>query len=179
MIILDVGCQERESEESIRRLIDRFHPELLLGFDPDPALVEGAELVDGTLVVRRQACGWTSSIRQPVEFDGIRTGIDHRLHRGTVLVDAVDIPALIQALPPGVVLKLDCEGAELEILRSLRLMRLDERLALALVEWHPVDLGTDHGRGLTRDGIRAFAARLRCPVEEWAWATEPVLEAAA
>jgi hypothetical protein len=58
-------------------------------------------------------------------------------------------------------------------------MRLDERLALALVEWHPVDLGTDHGRGLTRDGIRAFAARLRCPVEEWAWATEPVLEAAA
>ena len=179
MIILDVGCQERESEESVRRLIDRFHPELLLGFDPDPALAEGAELVDGTLIVRRRACAWIDEQPQPVEHDGIRTGIDYRPDRSTELAEAVDVPALLWALPTGTILKLDCEGAELEILRSLRLMRLDERLALALVEWHPVDLGSDHGRGLTRDGIRAFAARLRCPVEEWAWATEPVLEAAA
>jgi hypothetical protein len=175
MIVIDVGCQHRESEESVHALIDRFHPELLLGFDPDPAMPEGIELIDGTVVVRRRAVGWYSPVSQPVEHDGIRTGIDHRPDRPTTMTDTIDIPTLLYALPPGVILKLDCEGAELEILQELNDRELDTRLELLLVEWHPTDLGTDHGRGWTRQQIRDFTATLRCPVEEWAYATDPVL----
>jgi hypothetical protein len=176
MIVIDVGCQQRETEESIHQLIDRYHPELLLGYDPDPALEEGTELIDGTVVIRRRAAGWISSGIQPVHFDGIRTGIDHRPHQPTHMVETVDIPNLIRALPTHeIILKLDCEGAEIEILTRLASEGGDTRLQLVLVEWHPTDLGTDHGRGWTRQQIRDFATTLRCPVEEWAYATTPVL----
>lgn len=175
MIVVDVGCHEQPPEESVQQLIDRFQPELLLGFDPDPGLAEGIERIGETLVLRRRACVWTSSGYQPVEFKGICTGIDQRPERPTQLVPTVDIVGLVGALPPGVVLKLDCEGAELEILGALHDDGADRDLALVLVEWHPVDLGTDHGRGWTREQIVAFARELRCPVEEWAYATTPVL----
>ena len=34
MIVVDVGCKAHEAEVSIPKLVARFNPRLLLGFDP-------------------------------------------------------------------------------------------------------------------------------------------------
>lgn len=174
-IVIDVGCHYQPPEESVHRLIERFHPELLIGIDPDPDLDEGIEQVDGTTILRVRRVAWITAQPQPVEYDGICTGVDFTPNRPTVLTPAVDLLALLAMLPGRPILKLDCEGAEYELLGAIHDEGLDEELGLVLVEWHPADLATDHGRGWNRQQIVAFAGELRCPVEEWAYATTPVL----
>jgi hypothetical protein len=157
LIVVDVGAMRQGPEESVQKLIDRFHPDLYFAFDPHPEFEEGVETIDGTLVVSRRAAAWTHTGTMRLRVDGDSTGIDQH---GDALVECFNFPAWLRALPPNVetVAKFDAEGAEYPLLDAVGDQGLDERLALVIVEWHPVE--TAHGW---------FAERppLGCPVEEW------------
>lgn len=159
-IVVDVGCKSHEAEVSIPKLIDRFDPQLLLGFDPHPQLGEGVSCMVNTTVVTRRAAAWTCNGSLAFRFDGTRSAPNrHAMNT----VPCFDLSALLRlALPPvGIVLKLDIEGGEYRILDHLLRTGADRLLALVLVEWHELD--REHRRGQ-----RARLEReLRCPVEPW------------
>ncbi len=161
MIVVDIGCMEQGPEESVQRLINRFHPDILFGFDPYPDLAEGVERVDSTIVVRTRAAAWTHTGTIPIRIKGICTGVavNHiRPYENTVEMPCFDLCAFLAPLGEGVVLKLDCEGAEYPLLAAIVAADLDLRLELVLVEWHD---------GVYAHGLMTKRPRLRCPVEVW------------
>lgn len=162
MIVVDVGCMPHGREESVRKLIGRFQPDILFGFDPHPDLVEGVEHAGDTVVVRKRAAAWIFGGQTLFKIDGICSGVAacDIAKDGTVMVDCFDLAAWLRALPVGeVVLKLDAEGAEYPLLARLHESGLDGRLQRVIVEWHPPD--TAHGL------YTAVRPELRCDVEEW------------
>lgn len=152
MIVVDVGCHPHGGEVSVAPLVDRFHPSLLYGFDPFPELVEGVWPIGMTLGVFSRQAAWLHCGTVAYSTDGSRSRI------GTGLpVACFDFAAWFAALPPtGVILKLDCEGAEYVLLDRLITRGLDERLDLLLVEWH------DKPGAETQ-----ILDRISCPVELW------------
>ena len=50
-IVVDLGCFPHRGEISIEPLVERYHPDVLYGFDPWPALVEGERVLEGTRIV--------------------------------------------------------------------------------------------------------------------------------
>lgn len=178
-IVIDVGCKERRLEdyveESVYTLADRFLPDLLIGIDPDLELEPAGEYYRETVIARIRAVAWINNEPQPVEFNGIRTGVDYRPGRDVVMTPAVDLLRMLALLPGDarIILKLDCEGAEFTLLPAIRDAGLDAKLARILVEWHPTH-GTPaqvpaahHGLSWTSGAIDAFVQTLRCPVESW------------
>lgn len=165
MIVIDVGCHPHPPEESVHVLVERFHPEILFGFDPFPDLVEGLECVGETLVVRRRLAAEVGVGEIGYTVDGITSSIIPEFMDGIrVEVECFSLAEFLRALPPvEVVLKLDAEGAEFLLLTDIYRKRLDERLALVLVEWHG-DGEDIVGPVLSRD---ALLECLRCPVEAW------------
>lgn len=169
MIVVDVGCMPHGNEESVYRLVERFNPEILFGFDPHPDLVEGIEwLPVGAFIVRRRAAAWTRT--EPVAFrldadEGvadIASGITRFGDPDHFVVDGIDLAGFIAALPlgdEGIVLKIDAEGAEYVLLRDLHDRGIDERLSLVLVEWHSQEM--------SHDMFLSEKPSLRCIVEEW------------
>lgn len=157
MIIVDVGCHRHEAEESVEKLVSRFAPELLLGFDPHPQLLEGLMWLGDTLVVRRRAAAWTWDGVVRFRVDGTRSAVVSRTmdREGNDYVACFDLSSLILSLPMPIVLKLDAEGAEYPLFSHLHRTDADARLERVLVEWHPA---SPHARRVPT---------LRCPVEEW------------
>jgi len=156
MIVVDLGCKTYDDTDSIGYLIDRFHPEILFGFDPHPELEEGVEVRDGTVVVTRRLAAWT--YRTPLRFMLVDSSSRITTY-GDETVQAFDFPGWLLTLPVPVIVKMDIEGAEYEVLRPI-LKGADERISLLLIEWHP-EQPYDAG---SRDWL---LGRLRCPVEEW------------
>lgn len=161
MIVIDVGCATysgHPEDESIARLVERFGPRTLYGFDPHPSLEEGRWMSGQTTVITRRAAaadhtGRIGFVTTPAVLNELRsytrTGND---------VDCFDLAAFIWGLPDDdLVLKLDCEGAEYPLLEHLIMHDTDLRLELVLVEWHGDFLGR---RTL-------IESRMRCPIEEW------------
>lgn len=148
MIVIDLGCHGHGMYDSVGALIGRFQPELLYGFDP--MLPESRTLTIGeTRCLLSHKAAWVH---------GGHVGIEHKGTGTQVYEDAAgdvvcfDLAQFIRRLPAKeeLVLKLDVEGSEYPLLEHLSAAGLDERLTLALVEWH---------------GVERVA--LRCPVEEW------------
>lgn len=168
MIVVDVGAMRQGPEESTLKLVERFQPQVLFGFDPHPDFVEGVATIDGTVVVNRRVAAWTHGGAVRFVEDGICSGVEQDRSetrrslrtRRSKDVECFILAFLLRTLPAGVVLKLDCEGAEYPLLSQIAATRADERLALVLVEWHPEE--TAHGH------FMAERPTLRCPVEEWA-----------
>jgi len=148
VIVVDVGCASYGFPwSSLRRLRRRFSPDEMFGIDPmaKPSRIatvipKAAWLFDGEIGYIRNG---TSSM------------ISSDLHDP---VECLDLARFIGDLRPPVVLKLDCEGAEYDLLSHLIAEGVDDRLLLALVEWH----GSDERR-------TAIEYRLACPIEEWIW----------
>lgn len=154
---MDVGCCKTADEDPIPRLVKRFHPDRLIGFDPYPLLAEREYELDGTTVFTNQAAAWL--------YDGevmyTEAGSGSHIGEGPHLVECFDFAAWLARVledPLDVVVKFDCEGSEYALLRALRARNLDARLKLILVEWHP---------GPDWDTRYELAESLRCPVEEW------------
>lgn len=165
MIVIDVGCAKHRSHQgedtdSVRQLIARFHPSLLLGFDP--AAKRSNRKIGDTRVRVTAAAAWTRTGTVPFVWDGnpLVRRTDDALPDGTVfdLVPCSDLAEVIIGLGSAepIVLKLDCEGAEYELLTHLIQRDVDRLLELVLVEWHGPAL---HANGITRT--------LACPVEVW------------
>lgn len=156
MIVVDVGCAEypnHPEDKSIGRLIKRFHPTHLYGFDPHPSVVATRIVEDGCVVHIDRKAAWASEgyigyTTKPKVINELRSFTDAD---GKDKVPCFDLANFLYELPRGdVVLKLDVEGAEYVLIPHLHATRADELISLLLIEWHgPIIQG------------------LRCPVEEW------------
>lgn len=159
MIVIDVGCIRHGGEESLSKLQRRFNPSLLFGFDPDPELAEGVTRLEATTIVTRRIAAWVTNGTVKFEWDGVTSGVPKIANGNAADVRCFDIAQWLETLPAGdTVLKLDCEGGEYPILRKIRRLGADRRLALVLVEWHSEEMA--HGWMTDRPA-------LRCEVEEW------------
>lgn len=180
-IVIDVGCAKYGGDESIPVLIETFQPELLFGFDPSPSIDEEprVETISNCLVVRMRTAAWT--------FDGevgFAPGtLGGHIDPGSPTVPCVDLAGFILAIADNhsIVLKMDCEGAEYELVPHLRAHDADLRLALAEIEWHCAACGygiwnadAPHpGDGCTADPVEwkrrrdETEALLRCNTLGW------------
>ena len=156
MIVVDLGCMPHNNDRSVEPLIERFQPEVLFGFDPHPDLVEGIEVIAGTVVVRRRMAAWLHDGTVPLKVDGICTGVDGD---GPVRAQCFSLISFLRTLTvDGLVLKLDVEGGEYPLLADVAGADLDLRLGRVLVEWHT---------GTFAHGFETERPSLRCPVEAW------------
>jgi FkbM family methyltransferase len=181
MIVVDLGCFPHRDEISIEPLIDRFRPDVLYGFDPWPALVEGEFAADGTRVVLERKAAWIED--GEIEFARVRglRGWDSTVMRAKnakgewtgageiVRVPCFDFSAWLRTLPEPPVVKLDIEGAEFPVLEKLVADGTDAHVAELLVEWHD-DKMPDFA-----ERRASLLAALRCPVAPWEDAKTTVL----
>jgi FkbM family methyltransferase len=173
VIVVDLGCFPHRDEISIERLVERYHPDVLYGFDPWPALVEGEAYVDGTRVVLERKAAWIED--GEIEFARVRglRGWDSTVmkaknsrrewtSRGEVIrVPCFDFSSWLRRLEEPPVVKLDVEGAEFPILERLHDDGTDALVAELLVEWHDEKM-TDFA-----ERKAALLSELRCPLGPW------------
>ena len=164
MIVIDVGCASYgQGHESVRTLIDKFHPHVLYGFDP----LEQTRTfsLNGTLIKIERKAAWTFDGEVDFVASGLVAHVAESLGPMTPVrrekVPCFDLAAFIRSLPQDeIVLKLDCEGAEYPLLEHLIKTKTDELLKLAWVEWH------DPMGGISLRQ-RAIEGALGCEVREW------------
>lgn len=146
MIVVDIGCMTHPAhpeDESQNRLIERFRPEVYYGFDPHPDTPEHLVSVDpsGTRIEIRRAAAWTFDglvglSLPPRVLNPLRTCVDRDA------IDAVECFDLARWLLEeidcvgSVVLKMDCEGAEYELIPHLTATGAFNQVSLLLVEFH-------------------------------------------
>ena len=172
-IVVDLGCFPHRDEISIERLIERYHPDVLYGFDPWPALVEGETYVGGTRVVLERRAAWIED--GEIEFARVRglRGWDSTVMRAknsrrewtgrseVVRVPCFDFSSWLRGLAEPPVVKVDVEGAEFPILERMHDDGTDALVAELLVEWH------DEKMVDFAERKAALLSTLRCPVAEW------------
>lgn len=163
--VIDVGCARYGGDYSVERLLEMFQPNVLHGFDPAKdvakAMPRQAHAVAGgtTLIQLHRMAAWTYDGEVRFMEDGLNGQVGEAEH--WPLVRCIDLARFIDELPEGpVILKLDAEGAEIELLEHLIATGVDARLEGVLVEWHPSN---------DPDRRRAIEERLACPLEEWPW----------
>jgi hypothetical protein len=155
VIVIDIGCATYErypDDESISKLVKRFRPKRLIGYDPAAPRMEYT--INKTRVDLRNQAAWTYDGEigwYPHGWNGLRnrTGT---LEGAPKKVRCIDIAStIIDELDARIVVKMDAEGAEYTLIPYLHEAGADALIELLLVEWHgePLDLP------------------LRCPVEEW------------
>ena len=173
MIVVDLGCFPHRDEISIEPLIRRYRPDVLYGFDPWPALVEGETELDGTRVILERKAAWVED--GEIEFARVRglrawdsTVMRAKCSRAewtgagdVIRVPCFDFSEWLRRLPEAPVVKLDVEGAEFPILERLVEQGTDELVAELLVEWHEDKMPDYAGR---KDEL---LGRLRCQVAPW------------
>jgi FkbM family methyltransferase len=173
MIVVDLGCFPHRDEISIERLVERYHPDVLYGFDPWPALVEGESYVGVTRVVLERKAAWIED--GEIEFARVRglRGWDSTVmkaknsrqewtSRGDVIrVPCFDFSSWLRLLPERPVVKLDVEGAEFPVLERLHEDGTDALVAELLVEWH------DEKMENFAERRTALLSALRCPLGSW------------
>lgn len=179
MIVVDIGCQPQDHEESIYKLCKAYKPGVLFGFDPHPTLVPGIEHFEHprvrpgrrghparkpqppTAIVRSRLAAWKDNGFISYREDGICSGVVPAMWSAAA-VPCFDLIAWLKTLPmpeEEVVLKIDAEGSEYPLLWAIYDNALDLLLKEALVEYHPES---------TANGwFQAERPPLRCPVQDW------------
>jgi len=152
-VVIDVGCAEYPGAESVRQLVERFKPSLLYGIDP--AATPGTTWVNDTRVIRLRAAAWTEIGEVGFDVNGMCSKIGNGPPVSTLDLALIVRRAAARNQP--VILKLDCEGAEYELLEYLLETGDADHLDKVLVEWH----------GHEAERRDAITARLNCPVEGW------------
>ena len=180
-IVVDLGCYPHRDEISIEPLVERYRPEVLYGFDPWPALVEGETELEGTRVVLQREAAWIED--GEIEFAHVRglRGWDSTVMRdknthdewsrpdSVIRVPCFDLSSWLRGLPEPPIVKLDVEGAEFPILQKLVDDGTDVLIAELLVEWHD-DKMPQYAERRTE-----LVSKLRCPVSPWEDAKTTVL----
>lgn len=131
LTVIDVGCATYGGDESIRPLVDEFHPDVLYGFDPQAR--KDSYLLGGTMVHVIQAAA-TADLGDTVGFQP--TGLGGHVDPDAPLVASVNLPDFIDRCEGPLVVKMDCEMSEYKLLATMRRRDQDLRIRLLLVEWH-------------------------------------------
>ncbi len=147
-VVVDIGCMTYPGypeDESMLKLIDRFRPEVYYGFDPHPAQNEydgsaGSYTPQAVTIVRRQAA-WTYDgtlglIVPPAVINPLRTHTTEMAPPKETRCKCFDLSRWLWGLHQDVVLKLDCEGAEYELIEHLEQTGAMGFVTLLLVEFH-------------------------------------------
>lgn len=132
-VVVDIGSASYGGDQSVLPLIEEFQPDRLLGFDPNTEARD--YMVGETEVSERRLAAWTSD----KALMWTRAGLGGWLEpTGSVQVVGFNLPALLLSFDETdeVILKLDCEGAEYQIVPALMATGAAARLRLALIEWH-------------------------------------------
>ena len=180
MIVIDVGCAEYGGDFSIRRLVDEFAPEILYGFDPNPAIRHGAGepwWIGDTKILIEQKAAWTEDGEIGYLEDGLNSCLTYR--EDAPKVPCVDLATFITELwsvkymrdeggewerdEPKIILKMDAEGSEYDVLPHLMLRGADELLDLAIIEWH------ERGIERAKERRNVIEKEFACPIREWPW----------
>ncbi len=154
MIVVDIGCMTYPGypeDESMLKLIDRFRPEVYYGFDPHPAQNEydgsaGSFTPQAVTIVRRQAAwkydGTLALMMPPAVVNPLRTFTTEKASVQTPRVTCFDLARwlvskrLWYGLDEKFVVKMDCEGAEYELIEYLESTEAMRFIDLLLVEFH-------------------------------------------
>ena len=164
-IVIDVGCARYGGDYSIERLIEKFEPDVLYGFDPawEDEMYQPIVDVYKTHVIVSKEIAWTRLGLVPFMLDGLNGQVS--VQKSASPLRCMDLAHFIKRFPAAdeIILKMDCEGSEYELLEHLMHTGVDERLSLAWVEWHP--------RGVLDPAERraSIERRIRCPLDEWLW----------
>jgi len=148
VIVVDIGCMSyaaHPEDESMMKLIRRFQADFYYGFDPHPAQAE----YDGwawtaTTIVRREAAwiydGEVGFTMPPAVLNPLRSSIVLEDSFTTVkcfdLARWIAIMRLQWGFDERVILKMDCEGAEYDLIEHLEKTEGMSYVDLLLVEWH-------------------------------------------
>jgi hypothetical protein len=180
MIVVDIGCQPQDSEESIFKLCEAYRPSILFGFDPHPDLVPGVEMHEygrerpgrrshsarqgragPTMIVRSRLAAWTTDGFVSYREDGIRSGVVP-IEESAGVVPCFDLVSWLKTLPMpdvDVIVKMDAEGSEYPLCWAIHHHGLDLLIKEMLIEYHP---------GETANGMfNTERAPLRCHVQDW------------
>lgn len=173
-IVIDVGCARYGQESSVDRLLERYEPDLLYGFDPNTERLEmvRAEFGDNDSLILSNAAAWVYDGHVRFVEEGLRSRVS--MLEGDP-VPCIDLARFIQELPhvlsTEIILKLDCEGAEIPLLHHLHDTEADALLSLCLVEWHCENCGTGGEQHTASCSPQKRSVpkvtNLRCPVERW------------
>lgn len=163
MIAVDVGCARYGGDFSIERLIQEFKPERLYGFDPGYHGPREYEHEGCQVTISKSAC-WTYDGRVAFQV----AGLSGRIADSGPTVPCRDLAAFLRALPDEqeIALKIDAEGAEYQLLEHLIEQRVDTRLKLAWVEWHPPGARVNSQPDPRREAIEA---KIGCEMHQWNW----------
>lgn len=160
-VVIDVGAAQHGGSYSMERLVEQFEPEWLYGIDPSENLT--FPLAGKTRVELIQSAAWIYDGKIGYRADGTNSWVTNDPHAPAV--PCFDLARFIRELDEEhndrLVLKLDCEGAEYELLDWLIDNDVDELLDLVIVEWHPKSEPAHEA--LSADIIE----RIRCEIQEW------------
>jgi FkbM family methyltransferase len=173
LIVVDLGCFPHRDEISIEPLVRRYRPDVLYGFDPWPALIEGETELEGTQVILARKAAWIAD--GEIEFARVRglrawdsTVMREKNSRSEwsgsgeiIRVPCFDFSSWLRTLPEPPIVKFDVEGAEFPILEQMADTGADALVTELLVEWHD-DKMVDFP-----ERKAAVLARLQCPVTSW------------
>lgn len=160
-VVIDVGCARYNGDYSLERLVEEFDPTVVYGFDPN---WDGEMTCETGVPTHIYAiAAWTYDGVHHFHADGLNSCLT--LNEEMPQVPCMDLAAFIARLPAGarVIVKMDCEGAEYELLEHMIDCRVDALLELLWVEWHPDKMDPD---GKRRAEIEREVA---CEIKEWNW----------
>ncbi len=161
-VVIDIGCFTYPDADSVAALIEEYHPSHLYGFDANPYLWRGEKQLNGTNI--RIECA-AAGVDDGTAFWHFQNGgpgsyVDRSPEPSGMTAHTFDLAAFIRSVHEwhpgeGIVLKLDCEGAETPLMEHLRATGTDWLLAEILVEFH--------GQG----GTDELSASMACKVKTW------------
>lgn len=168
MIVVDLGCADRDEWRSLESLATVYEPDVIYGFDPSPSLNVHRKKVCGVPVRLARKAAWLYD--GTVSFEdklisgrdgpiGYAPDTDRSLGRigtigeGDTTVPCFDFSAWLAEHGPAIV-KMDIEGAEYELLGKLVADKTIRLVTQLIVEWHD-----EEDPKLTR--------LLGCPVVTW------------
>lgn len=134
LTVIDVGCADWGGDQSVKPLLDEFHPDALFGFDP---MLDGHQqyyVGDCLVTLYKRAAALQNGT---IEYE--KAGLGSHVERGSrYYVRCADLREVIRNVIDGsdLILKMDAEMSEYELLPALMKEGLDERIKLLLIEWH-------------------------------------------
>lgn len=141
-IVVDIGCCTWGQDSSVDRLIERFRPEVLYGFDPYFEVNDGTQELNGTRVQIYNQAAWVYDGEVDFVHDATRSHVPSIRTGEHDLVKCFDLAGwlmkmfILKTFRDELILKIDAEGAEHILIPDLTEKGAFMLIDLLLVEFH-------------------------------------------